>query len=49
MLVINPTPPLTTPVDEQERLQKFLDYRREEIAAGFDTRDLEEDSDHEIR
>ena len=32
-----------TAVQEQERLQRAWDYWREEIAAGFDTRDLEED------
>ena len=47
MLGINYTPPLNTPAQEQERLQRAWDYWREEIAAGFDTRNLEEDSDHE--
>ena len=47
MLTPDYTPPQTTPTDEQKRLQRAWDYWREEIAAGFDTRDLEEDSDYE--
>ena len=41
MLGPNNTPP-TTPMQEQERMQRAWDYWREEIAAGFDTRNLEE-------
>ena len=37
-------PPLTTPAQEQERLQRAWDYWREEIASGFDTRNLEENN-----
>lgn len=36
-------PPDTAAVQEQERLQRAWDYWLDEIAAGFDTRDLEED------
>ena len=42
MLGNNYAPPLTTPAQEQERLQRAWDYWREELAAGFDTRNLEE-------
>lgn len=42
MLYTNQVQPETTPAQEQDRLQRAWDYWREEIAAGFDTRNLEE-------
>ena len=47
MLIPEYTPPLTTAVQDQERLQRAWDYWREELRAGFDTSDLEEDGNHD--
>jgi len=47
MLDTTYTPPLSAAAQEQERLQRAWDYWREEIRSGFDTKNLEEDSDHD--